>query len=385
MGKKLTVSKKSFMYALMILPFVFPEMFYFNGVLSKIIVAWKMLVVVFSGLLLIKQRLHIKKSRLFLFLFLLYNIALSFYNGVMPSFEIYELSMVIIFCYYLDRDMAEFLKVVIIIGEIMIYINFATVIIFPNGMYTTVSDYADGYSANWFLGYKNPMVRLILPICLFSYVYSEKFDKSRIFRSRILLAVSIVTVIMVKSSGGIMGLIVCALFVLGCNFKSVVEIINRLKVKAIYFLVILIDIVIVVLRQQTLFSFVIDNFLQRSTETLTGRTEIWDVAINLIVANPVFGYGESSVNLMHKYIYASHPHNYILYIVLQGGLISFILLTAFIFVTDKSLNVATKNNPELRCMVLGAITSFFVMGIAESLTSAIFYYPLFALCDEGRK
>ena len=101
MGKKLTVSKKSLMYALMILPFVFPEMFYFNGVLSKIIVAWKMLVVVFSGLLLIKQRLHIKKSRLFLFLFLLYNIALSFYNGVMPSFEIYELSMVIIFCYYL--------------------------------------------------------------------------------------------------------------------------------------------------------------------------------------------------------------------------------------------------------------------------------------------
>ena len=90
--------------------------------------------------------------------------------------------------------------------EIYVYINLITVLLIPNGMYETSLN-----SLNWFLGYKNPQIRTILPIVTVSLIrsYWEKGGIS--FRSFALIICSMLTFIFVDSSTALVGF---AIFIL---------------------------------------------------------------------------------------------------------------------------------------------------------------------------
>ena len=80
---------------------------------------------------------------------------------------------------------------------------------------------------------------------------------------------------------------------------------------------------------------------------------------------------------MEPILLAPHPHNYFLHILIQGGIIGFILLLNVIFTADKSIR-RTKNNLS-KYIVSSGIISFYIMGITESLTAALLMYPMYIL------
>jgi O-antigen ligase len=87
---------------------------------------------------------------------------------------------------------------------------------------------------------------------------------------------------------------------------------------------------IVVLRLQNIFSFFIEGVLHKGL-SFTGRTDIWDKAIAMILESPFLGYGIAQSGKVyrlskHKYY---HAHNAFLEVMVEGGvfaLIAFLLM-----------------------------------------------------------
>ena len=55
-----------------------------------------------------------------------------------------------------------------LILEIYTYVNFATIVLFPDGLYDAAL-YAGNY---WFLGYKNVMIRFLLPAIVLNAIWT---------------------------------------------------------------------------------------------------------------------------------------------------------------------------------------------------------------------
>ena len=64
----------------------------------------------------------------------------------------------------------------------------------------------------------------------------------------------------------------------------------------------------------------------------TGRTQVWNKAVDLIAERPVFGYGIGSKflypysNAGYRIEFASHPHSFYLATLVQGGIVSLVFL-----------------------------------------------------------
>lgn len=375
--------KKILLYIYLILPFCLPELFYFNKYLSIIMVGWKSSSTLWSFILLYKLKFKLNKTEIFILIYISEILLISFSYKTIPSEIVYSAVVVILFIYYMRVDPQIFIKTIVSILELLIIINFITILIFPNGMYTTVSEgmFSSGLNINWFLGYKNPMVRLMIPTCTFSFIYSILYNKKRIIWSWCILAISFITVIIVKSSNGILGILILCFYIFLSNKKYAQIFLQYINLIRTFIVVLIVNFLIVIFRKQVIFSFIINVILNRSSIHLSGRTAIWDAALKVLVENPIWGYGEATSRVLQNQIYAPHPHNYILYVLLQGGVIALLLLTLIIVSANSNLRYAFHENKSYYCIILGAISAFWVIGVGESLTGAYFFYPLFILCQ----
>lgn len=370
------IKKEQLKYFITILPFCFPEIFYFQIYFRSIIIIWKILVVFYAFFLGVKNISHINGATKYLLLMCTEIMVISFLNYNLPSEMLYIAAIIILFKIYLEEDAQSLLIVITHILETLIVVNLITVLLYPDGLYTTLG--STGREANWFLGYKNPMVRLMIPACVFSHAYSLLYNSKYTKWAWWMTIISFVTVVLVDSSTGILGIFTFSLISFMCNKKIGLSLIKKINLKKILFIIFLINFLILELRKQNFFVFIIETLLHRSADNLTGRTTIWDISVGIISENPWFGYGAASDSVMHSYIYASHPHNYILYLLIQGGIVALVLFVAMVIVSDKALAGVT--SIEYKGIVLAGIISFWIMGIAESLTGAYFMYPLFILC-----
>lgn len=119
-------------------------------------------------------------------------------------------------------------------------------------------------------------------------------------------------------------------------------------------------------------------FLKQLTEyfdkdiTLTGRTEIWDKALDLIFEHPIFGRGFDSIVLYRMRIWENDPHNGILYILLTQGLFGMILLFSVFMIIMTRVQKIIKKNKLCTFMNLFVIV-WLVRGLAESVFAYTHY------------
>lgn len=256
-----------------------------------------------------------------------------------------------------------------LIFEICTYINLISIILFPNGLYSTLN-----YSSNWFLGFNNIHIRTTLPGLLLSYMYTYTYNGKIDFRS-ILLNISIIlSSVLVGSTTSILGIVLFNLFF----------ILMKLDIFSIncYFVIIFIGIMNLLLFVQSklnIISFFVVNILHKDI-TFTGRNVIWANAINSLNKHIIIGRGfltdNDFVNLLFNKL-ATHPHNFLLYILMMGGLV---LMFIFIWILYLSL-YKLKENEKFDCskVLLSGIYSFLIMGLTESLVGTKFLFPLFVL------
>lgn len=259
-----------------------------------------------------------------------YSTAIS--NPELLLMYIKQYSKTIAFCYFLDKFTKEkgatrTINVLLHYLEIMIFINFLTLLIFPNGMYTSGS-----YSRNFWMGYDNTHIRWQIPALSLSYIYSFIVKKSIDWRNIILTTIVLISCFLIKAGTATIAVII---FILGMIYillgkrKDWEKGIKFFSPIVAAILSVIGTVVVVggtVAGTQIEIVQNISRFFGKDSATLTGRSYIWIRTIDFIKKNFWFGTGYetadmTSMRLVNKVGYGTSPHNLCLEILYCGGIV----------------------------------------------------------------
>lgn len=229
------------------------------------------------------------------------------------------ISIASLFEIYSDKPVKLY-KNMFYIFELFIYINFITLLLFPNGMYST--GIIGETTENWFLGFKNKHLIYFLPATGITLILCklETFN----FRRRLLLVVILISAVYVKSGTGLLCLSMLYIIAFAPFIRKKYKIFNM---RTYLFAIIFMFFAVPILRLQYLFSYIIVVILKKDI-TLTYRTNLWDTALNAISQYPIMGWGEQSYDVKHQ-LYSSNSiisaHNQILEYLYIGGIVLIVL------------------------------------------------------------
>lgn len=281
--------------------------------------------------------------------------------------------------YYAAHSVESTLRCLTFVVDIYIIINFATILIWPEGLYSHITEKGSSYYC-WFLGYKNPQIRFFLPAIAFNLCYDfVRYGKIQM-RSVLILIIVFITESRLDSSTSLVGLFVfCVLYILWGRKEKLRRFFEVLKLSCFYIVNIVISILIVVFNIQEKFSYIITETLHRDL-TFTNRTIVWSNVLLRIAQRPVWGYGLQTGDVAEYYISATHAHNYMLNLIYTGGFVAFAIITVLWLISSQRC----KEFFHLKsCKVLMFIcASFLIMGITEALTEAPLMYPLLILISK---
>lgn len=281
--------------------------------------------------------------------------------------------------YYAEYSMEKTLRCLTFVVNTYIIINFATLLIWPEGLYSHITEKGSSYYC-WFLGYKNPQIRFFLPAIAFNLCYDfVRYGKVKA-RSVLIFVIIFITELRLDSSTSLVGLFVFGvLYILWGRKEKLRRFFEVLKLSYFYIASIVISVSIVVFRIQEKFSYIITEVLHRDL-TFTDRTMIWSNVLSRIAQRPLWGYGLQTGSAAEYYISATHAHNYMLNLIYTGGFVAFIIITVLWLLSSRYC----KEFFHLKsCKVLMFIcASFLIMGIAEALTEAPLMYPLLILISK---
>lgn len=252
---------------------------------------------------------------------------------------------------------------------LFVLINFATIILFPQGMYEF-----NNYTQNYFLGYRNNSIMLFFPAIIFSIVRSLRKYNKLTLSSFVITAVSFATVILAFSATSVIGMTVFILFLLLAlinKMPNFLNIITYLAINITYFFG------VIILRLQEAFAFIIVDMLGRDL-TFTGRTKIWDSALAAFAKSPVFGVGEIENQASRDLIGATHAHNYYLDLLYKSGLPGFLIFFAILIICGVAL-YRNRKNGKIPFIVSGAICAFMIMLQSEAYYNIYYFFSILTL------
>lgn len=220
---------------------------------------------------------------------------------------------------------------------------------------------------NYFLGYDNGFIILIIPLLCYNlilYAYNEKK------RHLVYILICVVTEIMIFSASSMIALILFFLFCfLGENkcFKLIIY--NPLTSIMGYFGAFFI---LVVCKFLTVANQIV-NFLFH--KTISGaRNRLWEKGLERVGKKWLFGYGFGKVELVGGY---NTPHQMVLEWLLQGGIVELIIYTVLLFIVLSALSKKI-DNKNVR-IVYNGIISILVAYIAESYSTYVYYWVFLSL------
>ncbi len=267
------------------------------------------------------------------------------------------------------EDPKKAIKAMLIIFEVLIYLNFLTIILYPEGLYASKL-----YSNNWLLGYDNQHIITILPGIAVSLLYSSYDGNKLKIRTIILIIISTISVIVTFSATSVVAIALMLIFIIvRKKIFNNTKILN-LKNYIITYLTLFFSIVII--RMQEIFRYLIVEVLHKSL-TFTGRTLIWDRTLDFIKYKPLFGYGVENATVRAVKVgwdNATHAHNTILEILYKGGFIALFIYTYIITIVSKNL---MKYKDKMASKIISfTIFTFFIMMIVEARDVVNFYIIL---------
>lgn len=367
--------KRRLLVSSMLLLLVEPAFFSTLKMIDKLYTYGGFLCVVFLIVLFLLQ-FKLNKINTWIFLFF----STSFLSTVIGSHNLYlflganyaSLGMCLLFAICLEKDPAVLIESFSVL-EIFVYINLITVLVYPEGMYNNGM-----YDYNWFLGYKNSQIRTILPILSMSLINSYKKFGYISFKTWTLICAVIITMLRIHSATAVVGIFVFLFILLmfhqtGKKLPKFVSLKNGVLATVILFLL------IIVLKLQDIFQYLIVNILGKDL-TFTSRSSYWDYTLLLIRQQPIWGYGYFSGDDYAKLFsnrYMTHPHNYIMYILMSGGLV--LLAVVFWGYWNANKTLEAYSDDVCNKIILFTLFSFLIMGLMESLVGTILLYPMLIL------
>ena len=311
-----------------------------------------------------KRVIKVDKILLFIFLTLFCLIVSSFLNSANVVYALRRLIIVMSICIItninLQVNTQYFVMTVYWILYSMVFINFITMLLYPNGIYYSYYDYYGtqvAYLRHWFLGAGNNLVLVILPAFFVNQIRLHKIGKKIDFQTVLLWGMGIYGVVYTGAATSMIAIIAFIIFAALLEWKNVPM--PSLKVYvilgvAIFALIVFFDVA-------NVFSGVL-SALFGADVTFTGRTRTWATAIEWIKKRPLTGYGfEYAATMISKFNdnTATHCHNLYLDLVYRSGIISLIFFLTVLFKCARPL----KRFKENRISVLLSFTIFLYLGI----------------------
>lgn len=343
---------KILIYCFLLIPFFKPD--YFNyygnyGQIYKYAIIFSTLIALFMYLKKKKISKIIILISIFLSIFMISDAINS--NDLSNSLDlvIETLGLCVLTDFGIKNDKKNFLKSFEIVLSILVYLNFISLFLYPNGMYVN----NNGFSMNWILGYKNRHILYIIPAILLSYLNNNQNKLS--LRTILLLIAGFVSTIKVWSGTALIGM---ALILIFFAFKWLFSI-KIFNIKNYVIVYIIVFFWIIVFRIQNLFDWLIVDILSKDL-TFTGRIYIWDKATQMINQKPIFGYGNQTLKYSAT-IYTTH--NQILEILFKTGFVGLISYLSIIISSCKNLYKYRKTFESKFISLI--ILIYFIMMIAE--------------------
>lgn len=260
------------------------------------------------------------------------------------------------------------------IYRLYIYANLVLILLKPFG-------YKPQARARWLLGYRNIQAWFLLPLATILILRALwKFRKLDLWTC-IDLALITVTIVIIKSSTSwVGGFVYLFMALIGLFFYK-----KKKKLPGIFnlfdgiVLSVAFYVGIIVCKLQSVFSALIVNVLQRDI-TFSSRVSMWDMTRDYLKSRWFAGCGYMTVQNFKKIFgkYA-HPHNYILSVMMQGGIILLLIVCAGLVVAAVRLY---KNRASIIAnLFMGLLLSFLVMGMTEALSAYLcpLLYPVLLL------
>lgn len=267
------------------------------------------------------------------------------------------------------RNMGVLLNVFLLLYEVLIGLNFLSMLIWPNGLYYTPSEEWD----NWLLGYRNMFLFYFAPALALELLNMHRTGKRT--RLHVMLLICVASMLLGKTKTGQIGVVVfAALYITGlyrwkgCNILTV----SLAAIAA--------HVSIVGFNLQRLFASVFD-LLGRQT-TFTGRTGIWARTIELIRECPLVGYGLQPDDVRGQVTglwNGVKAHNLFLEQQYCLGAIGTILLIAFLAISAYGL-YKEKRHPYAAALCMGMICIHLLMLMESHINNIPMYSFLFLIC-----
>lgn len=329
-----------------------------------------------------KKRYSINKTVILICAFIGLPVVFSVIKGVGISFSyirapINWLVLVLLLAMGYQVNFEQTLKAVAFILGMYVIINFVSIVLFPDALYSSEIY----YNSNWFLGYKNVMVRTMLPALAANAVYFV-YKKGRFTIIPILLFVlCLASEVLVDCKTGALGIIMFGVLIYIFREGEMPKYIN---LKTIGIFILILYIALTVFDLADMFEGYIIYLGKKNS--MGNRFLIWKRSIELICKSPIIGYGYRTTEGMRTLLnynigwaFFSHPHNYLLYILLQGGAVLF-ALGVYLYGRIGQICLRHRKNFTSK-VVLALYVSFLVMGLTESLVGATMLYPMMLLVE----
>ncbi|MDT2047776.1 O-antigen ligase family protein [Priestia flexa] len=273
-------------------------------------------------------------------------------------------------------------KFVVVINKYLTFLltlNLLLLFIFPQGVVKLQHVFIDGRIADSFkrvnfMATDNTIVQFLIITILFVEIRNYLYKDNNLQR-KLVWMISGLTIIILWSGTGLIGysvFLISATLFLFPKFKKI-----PLSINMVYIIGLVAFLVIVVLRLQTVFEFIIVKLLKKDI-SLSSRTEIWDIAYSMFLKSPFIGFGNNSKGWLIEYNwYNYYAHNLILDILLQGGVI--VLIGVVLILNYSRMTLRKQPDKYLESLFACCILAIFTLNITESQFLSIYFYIPFIL------
>lgn len=337
------------------------------GVLAAVLASFA-----FMLTLVVMEREMTKFGFLHLLYFLMF-IAITLVSGTDVRNAIYNSICVwltlLVMRYYRHR-MDMVVKCFCIAFSVCIYINFLHVLTHP--MLWLVQDNKD--ITGYLLGGNYNQMGCRMLVGLATNLLSLRYSKLWLLNFVALSATMVATLAMV---GSMTSLSMISLLVVYCLVPS--SRLRKIGICGLFAVFVLFQVFVVFngrgLENNELAVYVVEDVLQKDL-TFTNRTSMWDSALDIIVKSPIWGWGYPDGDWYRANMEASAigPHNFILSILINGGVILMSLYIAICAMTYRSMRPYTGDSTFQR--LLFATACLWVMSLMEMYPYPIMMYPL---------
>ncbi len=241
----------------------------------------------------------------------------------------------------------------------LILINAATILLFPNGLYTeNLHEGIEHLHICYFLGVSNQFSGVILPLfTVFLFFTDLKNGKRYILR----WIGMILVLYCVIATGSATGMVLSIALIVLSFFRDVPVLKKIFDIRVLLIVYVIIFFIVVfaanVLGNINAVNSVVSDWLGKNL-TFSGRTNIWSSAMPLIREAPFFGHGELVTEYgsgLYVYYNGSYynAHNEFLQIILKSGFLSLIPFVGAIILSAKKLLDNIKFDKSFRIFQLG--------------------------------